>query len=97
MLLLLLVELYGDALPLRSRSIMLFTTTDQAKTLQATSFSDLAMHSLCLSFRGQEAVRGGQVQPTFRLASRLRIRGGLLMGACGRFGISRLSRDVRLA
>src|ERR1035438_6228503 len=29
---------------------------------------------------GQEAVRGSQVQPTFRLASRLRIRGGLWTG-----------------
>jgi hypothetical protein len=27
----------------------------------APSFSDLAMHSLCLPFRGQEAVRGGLV------------------------------------
>jgi excisionase family DNA binding protein len=66
------------------------------KNPASNQFSDPATHSLCLPFRGQEAVRGSQVQPTFRLASRLRNRWGLLwMGACGRFGISRLSRDVR--
>jgi hypothetical protein len=58
-------------------------STNNDKTLQAKGFvvlPDLATHSLCLPFQGQEAVRGSQVQPTFRLASRLRIRGGLWMG-----------------
>jgi hypothetical protein len=53
---------------------------DNVKTLQATSFVRSGDAFLMSTVRGQEAVRDSQVQSTFRLASRLRIGGGLVDG-----------------
>jgi hypothetical protein len=68
------------------RSITFFTTINKAKALQGTSFSVFLIWRRALYVYGSEvgkAVRGGQLQPTFRIASRC-----LWVEACGWFGIT---------